>query len=87
MKIKINKKPVGIVDLYNIIAGQLGYDPEKCNYDCRKIEVSESIYDIISEEYEDKEAFAMHWLIYGPKVNKDLIGMEVSIQDGFVEEE
>lgn len=37
MKITVNEKSYGVVELYDAIAKQLGKDPEKCSYDCRKI--------------------------------------------------
>lgn len=87
MKMIIKRCPDGIVDLYYIIAEQLGYDKEKCSYDCTKIDVSESIMDDIRNTYTDEALFSMRWVTYGPKANKNLKGREVDVQDGFIVEE
>lgn len=87
MKIKVKKIPTSIPNLYDIIAEQLGYDPDKCHYSCTQIEVSEDIYNTIEATYGGKDVFAMHWLIYGPKVDEDLEENTARIHEDFIEEE
>lgn len=88
IQMKIDRKPTGVGDLYNQIAEKLGaYDLEKCIYDCTKIEVSSDIRQSIEDAYEDdKEGFAMTWLIIGPKENEALAESIVALEDGFIME-
>ena len=80
----------GITSIYDEVARQLDYDPDKVKYDCRKIEVSERMYDKINKYYKDKGvgdlSFAMDWCCYGPKVDTELCDMEVHIEYGFIVE-
>ena len=87
IQMKLKSKATGIVDLYNMIAEQLGFDHRKCNYDCTKIEVSADIEENIRRCYEDQEEFAMSWLVFGPKMNRDLPTNTVAIREGFISEE
>lgn len=84
VKLRLKEQATGVVDLYDKIAEQLGFDSDKCNYDCTKIEVNNSIGQQIEDSYENKEIFAMHWLCFGPKVNSDLEPGLVAIKDGFL---
>lgn len=45
MKITVSENKYGVVEFYDAIAKQLGKDPEKCSYDCRKINVARNIQD------------------------------------------
>lgn len=62
MKITVNEKNYGVVEFYDAIAKQLGKDPEKCSYDCRKINVARNIY-AGSYSYEDIEYDYGYYLI------------------------
>ena len=89
-EIKIESKPTGIVNLYDIVAKQLGHDRTKCHYDCTKIEVSEDIAQAIEDAYNDgtsdwKMTFGMHWCCFGPKENKELPDSTVRIEPGFIQ--
>ena len=84
MKMYVRTRKEGIVDFYNAVAEQLGFDSEKVNYDCRKILVSKERFDAINMAYEDSEDFAMRWLCLGPKTDEMLQGDEVIIEDGFI---
>ena len=86
VKLKLKGQIAGVVDLYNKIADQLGYDCRKCEYDCREIEVSKDIEEKIRKKYEDPEEFGMVWLIYGPKMNENLPENTVAISGKFIEE-
>lgn len=55
MKITVNEKSYGVVELYDAIAKQLGKDPEKCSYDCRKINVARNIQDGFFEYYKEQD--------------------------------
>ena len=54
------------------------------NYDCTKIEVSQERFELIRKYYDSKETFAYAWLMYGPKVNEELEGEVVKVEDGFI---
>lgn len=84
VKLRLKKQISGVVDLYNKVAEQMGYDYKECEYDCREIEVSEDIEEEIRRNYEDPEEFGMIWIIYGPKMNKDLPENTVAISDKFI---
>ena len=91
--VEITNMPMSIVDLYNYIAIKLGLDPEKCHYDCTKINVSNGIFENVQEWYKQqcknadyKLAFGMDWCCYGPKADENLSGYNATIQDGFVKE-
>lgn len=77
-----------IPNLYDSIAIESGYTPDQIeNYDCTKLLVSSDIQEIIFEfmKSEGMSDFSIGtmWLIYGPKTDEKLIGMEVEVQDGF----
>lgn len=92
MKLYVRTRKEGIVSFYNAIAEQLGFPLDKVNYDCTKIEVSETRSIAVEEWYKEqcpgsdewKYAFGMHWVCSGPRVNYDLQGDEVVIEDGFI---
>lgn len=97
MKITVNEKSYGVVELYDAIAKQLGKDPEKCSYDCRKINVARNIQDGFFEYYKEQDdgrtkesalmsQIAMLLLNYGPKVDETLNNNEVELFDGFISE-
>ena len=91
MKIKLDKypTPLSIVGLYNEVAVKAGFNPDNCTYDCcTKIEVSSDIMDAIEDNgaHGTGETFAMTWLLYGPKENKELEELTVDIQKGFAKE-
>ena len=89
MEIKLERKPTGIVNLYDIVAEQLGHDRTKVEYDCTKIEVSENIAQTIEDCYNDgtddwKQTFGMHWVCFGPKEDKTLPDDTVRVEAGFI---
>jgi hypothetical protein len=93
MKIKMIKPEVhtSIVSFYDNIARRLGYNPNFVTYDCKKIDVSENIFEEIYAYYREKEnigqeSMGMMWCCYGPKVKEELKDFDVDIQDGFIEE-
>lgn len=79
-----------ICDLYDNIAFILGYkDIEKIKYDCKKIRVTEEVFNKVrsfyKEEYEASNmAFGMEWLACGPKADLEMAGFQVEIEDGFI---
>ena len=93
MKLYVRTNVEGIMDFYNAIAEQLGYDKDKVHYDCTKIEVSEARQEAVEEYYKANDstdwelAFGMHWVCYGPKVNHDLQGDEIEIGEKFITED
>lgn len=87
VQMRLKKEVGGIMDLYNVIAEQLGFDHTKCNYDCTKIKVSVDIEETIRSKYEDTAEFAMSWIIFGPKVDDQLTLNTVAIGEGFISEE
>jgi len=93
MKIKMLKAEAynGIVAFYDAIARRLGYNIDRVNYDCSKIDVSENIFNEIEQWYKDNknsgpEQIGMIWVCYGPKVNSELTDYEVVIEEGFIGE-
>jgi len=97
MKITLkNSKDIGIYELYDTVAKELGYDVNNpdIHYDCRKINVArnieENIYEHYKETSENKDspdieaAITMALLLYGPKSNQELSDDEVEVEDGFI---
>ena len=79
-----------ICDLYDNIASILGYENiEEIKYDCKKVRVTENVYNKVcsfyKDEYEDGDkAFATEWLMCGPKANLDMAGFQVEVENGFI---
>lgn len=92
MKIKMLRAEAhtGIVSFYDAIARRLGYNIDRVNYDCTKIDVSENIYNEIEQYYKEDnrgpEQIGMIWVCYGLKVNSELTDYEVIIEEGFIKE-
>ena len=94
MLVKIVSGPMSITDLYDIVAIKMGEDPEKVHgYDCRKINVSQNIFDDVYRWYQMnmkgdvsdiKQQFGMDWLVYGPKVDDELSDNCVVLEEGFM---
>lgn len=94
MLVKISSGPMSIMDLYEIVTMKMGEDPKMVkNYDCRKINVAQNIFDDIYEWYQInvkgdvyviKQHFGMDWLMYGPKVDNELPDNCVVLEDGFM---
>lgn len=94
MKIKIPNKNYTLVELYDEVATQLGYDSATCEYDCTKTSIAENIQEMFFRYYKelnpDKSAndvemgVAMMLVCSGPKANKNLANDEVEVLDGFV---
>lgn len=82
----------GIIELYDLVAQKLGYDPAKVSYDCRRINVTKPVQDQIFTFYQEEqkasnESIGSAWLCYGPKaILSGLSGdrYEVEIFDGFI---
>lgn len=84
-----------IVDFYNAVATQLGYNAnaEDIRYNPNKINVSIDRSDLIEEKYKEigeqkgtdwKLAFGMDWVCYGPHAVENLKYSEVELEDGFI---
>lgn len=97
MKITVSENKYGVVEFYDAIARQLGKNPEKCSYDCRKINVARNIQDGFFEHYKEQDAgntkesalmnqIALLLLNYGPKVDEALNDNEAELFDGFISE-
>ena len=93
MTIRLTDEEVhtSIVQLYNNIALRLGYNPDNCEYDCRKINVSNDIFERIYDYYRTEENYGMDtmgmvWCCYGPKCDDKLKEYEVEIADDFIKE-
>lgn len=99
MKVLITNSHCTIVELYDAVAKEMGYDNiSELTYDCRKINVSEEIQDDIIKYYHDaaretdptlsesdiKIGTAMLLLQAGPKLDVTLDAREVEVFDGFI---
>ena len=87
--ISVPLEPEYIVDFYDDCRDILNPPfNEDAQYDCTKIEVSEERFNILQSFYlglgESSEAFAMRWCMVGPKVNHELHGEVVKIEEGFI---
>lgn len=60
----------------------------KTKFDCRKINVSESVKNVIYDEYIQlglsSEQIDAIWVMFGPKANIDSKKLVVEIEDGFI---
>lgn len=87
--VKIVTPVTSIVGLYDAVARAMGFNPEKCEYDCTKIKCASNFADEIEEAYKAKYpndykmAFGMHWVCYGPKVDEGLTDDTVIVEEGF----
>lgn len=89
IKVKIKTcAGMGIVDIYDTVLETLGaYNPDHCTYDCKHINVSSNIRQIVRDGYGNNETdFAMAWICYGPKEDETLPDDTVAIEDGFITE-
>lgn len=80
-----------IIDLYDIIAAKMQYDPQKVNYDCRKICVTKSVQEQVYAYYKEEhhasiEAIGSAWLAMGPKASLPGEDYQVEVQKGFIVE-
>lgn len=79
-----------ICDLYDNIAFILGYkDIEKIKYDCKKIRVTEEVFNKVrsfyKEEYDTSDLdFGLEWIACGPKADLEMEGFQVEIENGFI---
>lgn len=84
-----------ITEFYEYIAGELGFNNDNnLSYDCRKIEISKEIQDVIYQTYQNlnpdipKNSVNLEvtkiMLIYGPKAYEHLKSNEVIVLEGFV---
>ena len=80
----------GIQAFYDLIAKQLGYDPEKVVYDCTKIDVSKSVQDQIFAFYKNDgaslEAISQAWVCYGPKTSLTYDDCVAEVKPEFIQE-
>lgn len=95
----VNLLPLTITDLYDFVATTLGYDKEKVCYDCRRIEISNDIADLIEEKYRQmgqekglsesdiKLSFGMVWCFSGPHTDEKLDNGTIVVYEGFIREE
>lgn len=99
MKIVVEEKPYGIIELYNAVAKEIGYaDTSELHYDCTKINIAENIQngmydyylalvrenDIYVHENEARADITLVLAMSGPKVDASLKANEVEIADGFI---
>lgn len=72
---------------YDNVAMAMGLSIENCHYDCRYINVSQSVADSIMDYYErdgaDRISVAMMWLNWGPKTDESLSEDMIEVEDGF----
>ena len=87
--ISVRLEPEHILDFYDACRDVL--KPEKdedAHYDCRRIEVSPERYNILEKAHSDAglsvQAFPIKWLMFGPKINTELFGEVVKIEEGFI---
>ena len=94
MKLTVANKNYGLVEFYDKVATQLGYDKDKVEYDCTKICVAQNIQDNFFAYYREENPqlsesdlnvnVGMMLVCSGPKVDKNLKDNEVEIFDGFI---
>ena len=84
VNIRLTEKPNCITNLYDIVAKQLGYNPDFCRYNSTKITVSADVMRNIERNYSDPVDFNMRWLIFGPKMDPELGNNTVAIDDEFL---
>lgn len=99
MKFEIKMLPCTIVELFDAVAKEMGYENlSKINYDCTKINVADNIQDGFYTEYgrllresdpnipytEVTAGITMHLAMSGPKVDTTLKANEVEVFDGFI---
>lgn len=108
MKIKIKARPCGLMELYETAAKEYinqlynsrveAVDFSEYKFDCRNINISNNIQDMLYEYYTEfaKEqdntlsnsdiniGITMLLVMSGPKVDKNLADNEVEIFEGFI---
>ena len=94
MKITVANKNYGLVEFYDEVATQLGYNKNKVEYDCTKICVAANIQDNFFAHYKEENpelsesdlnaGVGMMLVCSGPKVDKSLQDNEVEVFDGFI---
>ena len=95
MKLIVKTKKCGILEFYDIVGKQLGYDTSKVSYSCMKINVAQNIQDKFYEYYREihkdvadiDTQVAMIICFAGPTVDKSLQDDEVEIFDGFISQQ
>lgn len=101
MKMLIATKPCSLVEFYDAIAREMGYEhTSDLQYDCRKVNIASNIQDnfytyyldlirennIYSHENEARADITLLLAMSGPKVDDTLRANEVEIFDGFIVE-
>ena len=94
MKLTVANKNYGLVEFYDEVATQLGYDKDKVEYDCTKICVAQNIQDNFFAHYREENpelsesdlnmSVGMMLVCSGPKVDKNLKDNEVEVSVGFI---
>lgn len=94
MKLTVANKNYGLVEFYDEVATQLGYDKDKVEYDCTKICVAQNIQDNFFTHYREENpqlsesdlsmSVGMMLVCSGPKVDKNLKDNEVEVSIGFI---
>lgn len=94
MKLTVANKNYGLVEFYDEVATQLGYDKDKVEYDCTKICVAANIQDNFFAHYREENpelsesdlntGVGMMLVCSGPKVDKNLKDNEVEVFVGFI---
>ena len=86
--ISVRLEPEHVLDFYDACRDILNPEfNEDAQYDCTKIEVSKERFEIIEKFYAERysaDSFTYTWLMVGPKVNTELTGEVVKIQEGFI---
>lgn len=75
-----------ISTIYAATAVAAGMAPENTQYDCRRLKVSKAIYEAYRAYMESIHAeldIGQHWMMCGPKIDENLVGNTVEIEDGF----
>lgn len=101
MKMLIAAKPCSLVEFYDSIAREMGYEhTSDLQYDCRKVNIAPNIQDNFYTYYtrlametepqlsdnDIKVGITMTLAMSGPKVDDTLKANEVEIFDGFIVE-
>ena len=99
MKLTIDQEPCGILEFYNAVAKEMGYnDTSELYYDCTKINIAENIQDGFYDYYiktiretdthfcesDARANITMFLAMSGPKVDYSLKANEVKVFSNFI---
>lgn len=92
----INPTPCAITELFDNVAGEMGYYSAKNQYDCRHINIAPNLQDNFYAYYttlataegisesDARVGTTMLLAMCGPKVDESLKANEVEVFDGFI---